>query len=302
MYDSAIHYQRLRYREFTNSQMKKLDTKIYEIQESYQNEKIVAEKQRAENELARSNAEIIQMDYRSRMLLIFSLLILFILLILTIFFYKQRKSNKLLKDKNNEKDILLKEISHRVKNNMQMVSSLLDLQSVKVKDENSKQALKEAGERIKALAFAHQKLYLENDFKNINLKNYLKLIIDNLLLNSNCNLNLDFSNDYIMDIEKSQALGFIVNELITNSLKYAWPQGHTNKIISIKITNDGINRIFTYQDNGLGLPEDFTELKKKSLGFSLIDSFVKRQLNGTLEYINKEGCQITIIYDDNFIN
>jgi len=192
--------------------------------------------------------------------------------------------------------ILLKEVHHRVKNNMQLVSSVLELQSEFTTDEFAKQVLNEGNDRIKALAFAHQKLYQNEDYENIELKDYFNQIIHHLLLKTACEAIVEIPTDFLINIERGQVLGFIVNELVVNSLKYAWKNsyGEKNIFLSIKLKENALE--FLYKDNGAGFPKEFSLGASNSLGYTLIPSFVKRQLKGTLNCTNNNGAEIKITF------
>lgn len=188
-----------------------------------------------------------------------------------------------------EKEVLLKEINHRVKNNMQMVSSLLELQAGRSNSVVAKETLKNAGKRIKSLAYAHQELYLNNDYSNLVLADYLDLLISKLLNNSEVTYDIEIDNSLSLDIEKAQAIGLVINELITNSIQHAWSEEDEKKIIvEIQKMNNGQWNL-TYKDNGQGLIKDFKVENTKSLGFTLIKSFVNRQLKGTYSLRNEHG-------------
>jgi len=201
-----------------------------------------------------------------------------------------------------QKELLLQEVNHRVKNNMQMVSSLLELQSANINDEKSKQYLKESVERIRSLGFAHQDLYQNEDYNHINIEKYLLKIISNLCSNPRFNSNIELPDDYLMHIEKAQALGFIVNELATNSIKYAWTRKESSMNISLvfKIIDNKV--IFTYSDNGRGFKKGYDLAQNKSLGSILIKSFVSRQLNGKIETYNKDGAHTIITYNQDYVS
>jgi len=201
---------------------------------------------------------------------------------------KDAVSNQLSKNK-----LLLKEVNHRVKNNMQMVSSLLELQTSHVNDDNSKKALKSSISRIRALGYAHQELYKNDDYSFVFIHDYLKLIVDQLCHNLDCSVTLDIDTSFQMQIEKAQSLGFIINELITNSVKHAWKEGGFKRI-DIKLFNDKKNARLIYKDNGKGFPENFEYSKQKSLGSTLISSFVSRQLGGQIEMSKLQKAEVII--------
>lgn len=196
-----------------------------------------------------------------------------------------------------QKELLLKEVTHRVKNNMQMVSSILELQSFRAKDDLSKQALDEGISRINSLAMAHQNLYQNEDFTNINLKEYLGLILRYLIDDDKYIIEFQVPENYLIDIEKAQALGFILNELLTNSIKYAWADETAEKNIKFKIETVNDKTVATYHDNGIGFKDGYSFENDRSLGNVLITSFVQRQLEGELEMTNDGGAKTTITFN-----
>jgi len=300
--DSALVYQDKYFISIIEVQRNRLNTKITEVKESYENEKIKNEKSVIEQELVASEV-IINQQKRERfivfLLLGFSLLIVVILL----WFYRSKKKiNNVLEEKNKQKELLLKEVNHRVKNNMQMVSSLLELQMFHVSDEQTKKSLQEGVARINALGFAHQELYQNDDITYILLGEYLKLIVNSLTRKLDLEVILKIPKDFRMHIEKAQAMGFIVNELITNSIKYAWQKEQTNKEIKISIDNTSQTILFIYSDNGSGFPENYQERKSTSLGTSLIKSFVERQLSGTLKTRNSQGATMEITFNIDYLS
>jgi len=236
---------------------------------------------------------------RRKSLLISLLLVAVLILLVVVFwlFRLKQKANEKLKRENEQKELLLKEVNHRVKNNMQMVSSLLELQMFHVSDEQTKKSLQEGVARINALGFAHQELYKRDDITYILLGEYLKLIVNSLIKKSDIEVNIVVPKDFRMHIEKAQALGFIVNELVTNSIKYAWENEHTKKEIKISLDNASDIIVFLYSDNGTGFPENYQERKSTSLGTSLIKSFVERQLNGQLNVYNDNGAKTQISFN-----
>ena len=138
---------------------------------------------------------------------------------------ERKKAEKKLKKSLEEKEILLKEIHHRIKNNMQIISSLLGLQSLYVKDKNSISILKESQERVKSMAIVHEKLYGSKDFTKINFKEYTKEIALHLLNSFDAHdINLKVEGeDLFLGLDTAIPCGLIINELITNSTKYAFP-------------------------------------------------------------------------------
>lgn len=198
----------------------------------------------------------------------------------------------------NEKELLLKELNHRVKNNFQMVSSLLELQSSYSNDEEIKCHLAIGINRIKSLAIAHQALYNKENINDIDLKHYLNAIISNLFIDKNNFANLEMEDEYFIDIEKAQSIGFVINELITNSIKHAWTTSNKKKSINIVIRKSDKITTITYTDNGVGFSSGFDFKNTNSLGITLINSFVSRNLLGNIEMSSNNGVVVLITFNN----
>lgn len=217
----------------------------------------------------------------------------------------EEKTKQIVVEKNevtkqlNEKELLLKELNHRVKNNFQMVSSLLELQSSYSNSDEIKSSFSIGINRIKSLALAHQTLYGDEKITNINLNLYLNSIVSTLLNETDITVNLEIDNNYTINIEKAQSIGFIINELITNSIKYAWKPNKKNKFISIIFSKTNNLTTLRYTDNGIGFSSDFDLEKTNTLGYTLIKSFVSRQLSGNLNILNDNGSVILITFNNN---
>lgn len=230
-------------------------------------------------------------------------------ILLFIGYSRKKKNNKLLEEKNHiiensltEKDVLMKEIHHRVKNNMQMVSSLLFLKSRSTGDDNAKQALKDSHERIKSMQISHQNMYQNDNFESLNISNYLTdilLAITQNIKKEEDQFDVNISSDLLFKVESAQAIGFIIHELISNSIKYAWPDVNAPKAITISIESSSSNKKYKliYKDNGIGVSDKNVLLESKSLGMKLINSFIDRQLNGTLNIIEAKGVYLEIEFN-----
>lgn len=211
-------------------------------------------------------------------------------------FFERKKAEQDLLQSLEEKSILLKEVHHRVKNNLQIISSLMNLQSRYLEDEGSITMFNETKNRIKAIALVHEKLYKSSDVQYVNLKLYIQSIAD-LLQDS-----FDFGYNIILDaeslvnnkvkIEKAMPWGLIINELVSNSIKYAFVNQKSGEI-NIIITETEDKYKIKVTDNGVGLPEGFSFETINSLGFEIILSLVE-QLNGTIAFKNDNGAQFTI--------
>jgi PAS domain S-box-containing protein len=196
-----------------------------------------------------------------------------------------------------EKEILLKEIHHRVKNNLQIVISLLNLQSRYINDEKSAQVIKESQTRIRAMALVHEKLYQSATIAKINLDDYVRFLGNSLFQFYGMNgKGITFTttiSEVSLGINTAIPIGLMVNELISNSLKYAFPAGRRGEIsIAIDLKDHLLSIV--YKDNGVGIPADFDWRNAKSLGLRLIISLVE-QLNGTIELDRTAGTAFMIV-------
>lgn len=185
-----------------------------------------------------------------------------------------------------EKETLLKEVHHRVKNNLQIISSLFDKQSRQSKDEVTRKLMKEGQDRVFSIALVHQNLYQSENLSTIEIKPYLETLTRNIEKSQksesqNITLNLDIKDSF-ESIDTIIPLGLILNELITNCYKYAFTGREKGSIaISFHTLNNAI--ILTVKDDGIGLPPDFNIQKNNSLGMNLVRGLV-RQLNGQMDF------------------
>lgn len=204
--------------------------------------------------------------------------------------------NKLLETLLQEKEWMLKEVHHRVRNNLQIVMSLLDTHSEYLKNEDLKQAMTESQNRVGAIAIIHQKLYTGHHTVNLNLPEYvtgLIALLTNAFETRKRNINFQLSIDEI-DIDSSQAVpvGLILNELITNAIKYAFT--NSGGSVSVELCKEGESNIrLTVADNGKGFPADFDFNKVRSFGMSLVRGLTK-QLGGDMIIENHAGAKVSV--------
>ncbi len=207
-------------------------------------------------------------------------------------------SEQKLKESLKEKEVLLKEVHHRVKNNLQVISSILNLQSSYVKDKKTLNILRESQNRIKSMAFIHESLYQTNDFSKINFSEYITSLSKNLVhsygaYDNLIDLNLSVGN-VSLNLDISIPCGLIINELVSNSLKYAFVNNEKGAInIELFEKNGDVHLIV--QDNGLGLPKEINYKNTDSLGLQLVMTLVE-QISGTIKLDNKKGAKYTIIF------
>jgi PAS domain S-box-containing protein len=201
----------------------------------------------------------------------------------------------------NEKEILIKEIHHRVKNNLQIISSLLDLQENYVKeDETAVNVLKESQNRVLSMAMIHEMLYQSKDLSNINFADYLRSLVSSLFhtygVTGRINMVINVDNVYL-NVETSVPLGLITSELLSNSLKYAFPEDRKGEIV-LSIISHKTDFELVISDNGIGFPED-VDFKnvESSLGLQLVNSLVN-QLDGTIKLDRTNGTEFTIKFKE----
>ncbi len=184
-----------------------------------------------------------------------------------------------------EKETMLREIHHRVKNNLQIISSLMNLQMHSIPDEQTIKVFKQCENRIRAMALIHEKLYQSNDLQKIDFKEYLKsfvfhIIHSHRLDHGKIKINMEIQRVFL-NIDIAIPCGLVFNELVTNAIKHAFPR-RRNGIIGISMKARGKMYVFVIKDNGRGLPADFDIKKSTSLGLQLVEMLVK-QLKGKLE-------------------
>ncbi len=195
-----------------------------------------------------------------------------------------RLTNEDLRKNLKEKNVLLKEIHHRVKNNLQLVSSLLNLQANKINNEGFSNAIKSSQDRIRSMAIVHEKLYQSKYLSEVNIKSYFDALIEEkskVTSNKDINFSLEIPN-VAFTIDKVIPIGLLINEMITNSYKHAFNSSNDNTIkiqLVIKANDEGILK---YEDNGTGLRQDYRVANPHSMGMDLIESFVD-QLDGKLD-------------------
>lgn len=197
-----------------------------------------------------------------------------------------------------EKELLLQEIHHRVKNNLQVISSLLNLQTQKVNDSILQGILDECKNRIRTMALIHDYLYQIRGASGIDLAAYLKLLIDQLIRSYSMNRDVDFvfkAEPVFVDLNKAMPLGLIVNELISNSFKYAFVAGQKGTI-RIALTHMESLACLSISDNGAGLPFNFEFQESAKIGLKLVRLLVA-QIQGVLKFNQNQGARFEITFD-----
>lgn len=209
-------------------------------------------------------------------------------------FMLNQKQQNLLK----EKEWLVKEIHHRVKNNLQMMQSLLKSQGYYIDNVDATMAIKTSQRRMQAMSLVHEKLYLDDQMNSISMYDYVHELLTYLKTSFDLEKTITFIiqvEEFQLDIIRAIPVGLIINEVVTNSIKYAFPDGKEG-IISISLKEQEQEIMLNIQDNGIGLGQDFDLKANNSFGMTLIDGLVK-QLDGNLFITNKNGLDVTVIFN-----
>lgn len=211
----------------------------------------------------------------------------------------RKKAEERIKASLEEKEILLKEIHHRVKNNMQVVVSLLKTQSSQVSDENIIKILEESQNRISAMSLIHELLYQDKDFSEINLRSFIGRLVGNLKYfykvdNKLIEVIIN-SEEVFLGIDLAVPCGLIINELVSNAFKYAFPGGASGWV-EILMKKDENEVLLMISDNGIGLPDDFNPAESRTIGFHLVKNMVEHQLLGKISILQTNGVVARILF------
>jgi len=213
---------------------------------------------------------------------------------------ERKMAEKQIKESLQEKEMLLKEIHHRVKNNLMIISSLLNLQSRYIKDKESIDIFKESQRRARSMALIHERLYQSTDLKRIDFGDYVRTLSRELFRTfvaepGRIELKINVK-DIFLDINTAIPLGLIVNELIINSLKHAFPEGKSGKI-DVDFYKKDDTFVLVVSDDGIGFPEDIDYKNTESLGLQLVNTLTD-QINGEIELNSSNGTEFTIKFKE----
>jgi two-component sensor histidine kinase len=199
-----------------------------------------------------------------------------------------------------DKEVLLREIHHRVKNNMQVVSSLLSLQARGLSDERLREALQESQSRVRTMGLVHEVLYESTDLSQIDLQRYITVLVTSLLAmygreDENFSLSVDAEGVHLA-IDDTVPCALVINELISNSLKHAFPDGRSGEI-RIDARQIGPDEVqLTVSDNGIGIPPDVMIDNGATMGMRLVKGLVENQLGGEVRLDREAGTRFTIVF------
>jgi two-component system, sensor histidine kinase PdtaS len=246
------------------------------------------EAQKNEETIASQQNEILQQRKQQWLGAGVVLLLTGLLIFSFISYHHRNKNNRIIAAKNKENELLLKEIHHRVKNNLEVVSSLLALQSAQIEDPKTKEAMQEGQNRVRSIGIVHQKLYLGKNAGAIEMKDYFLNLSESILdsFGAEDRISMELAMEKLdVDIDTAVPLGLIVNELLTNTLKYAFPEGQTGNVrIKLERKINGILHL-EVSDNGIGKSG---EIHGTGFGSQLL-SLLTKQLSGKMREEIKNG-------------
>jgi PAS domain S-box-containing protein len=210
----------------------------------------------------------------------------------------RKEAEEQLRDSLQEKEVLLREIHHRVKNNLQVIASLLHVQSKKVEDENARRLFAESQDRIRSMAFIHERLYQSDDLAQVDFGAYLDRLTEHLyrshgvaLRDVTCHLETDSA---VLGVDRAIPAGLIINELVSNALEHAFPEDSTGTINVSFTTEDEVGTIVV-ADDGVGIDDAADLESERTLGMRLVNGLV-RQLRGEVDVNGTDGLHFTITF------
>jgi len=199
-----------------------------------------------------------------------------------------------------EKEVLLQEVHHRVKNNLQVISSLLDLQSGNIVDESVQTAFNESKKRIHCISLIHEQLYRSDDFARIDLAGYTERLCASLLRSYGAEGRIKGEVDLPerrLSLDAAIPCGLIINELVMNCLKHAFPDGRQGNLrISMELKEDGMF-VLRVKDNGVGFPSGVDIAHSSSLGLTIVATLA-RQLKGKVEFRSDGGAEVVVVFPE----
>ncbi|TBN06392.1 tetratricopeptide repeat protein [Hyunsoonleella flava] len=289
-FKNALHYRNIAY----NNKIDNLEAKI----ENIEAETIVKYETDKKDEAIASQAALIEQKTKTQNLFIAVAILLGLLLLsLFYFFNKNKKATKIIRAKNAENELLLKEIHHRVKNNLEMVKSLIALQSAQIEEGATRDAMIASQNRVQSMGIIHQKLYQGENLGSIEMKDYFINLSEGILdtFDADDKVSIKCAMDNLnLDVDTAVPIGLIVNELLTNALKYAFPEKDNGEIsISLKKTDNNLLKLIV-ADNGVGKTKG---LAPKGTGFgSQLVSLLTQQLNGKMVEKSESGTLVEFVF------
>ncbi len=295
MFEEAFKYNKLYYNLKDTIMNESTQEKMMEFQTRYETEK-------KNSEIARLKLDKMEQlsKIRNQRLMNYSLILGFI--IVSAFVFILLYNYNLKKKANKEKEVLIKEIHHRVKNNLQTISSLLSLQNNYIVNNEIKDIVKESQSRVKSMALIHQLLYQQEDVSKIDFEKYLIQLFQAISsIYSQANKKIECTihcENIFLDIDTAIPVGLIANELFVNAFKHAFCGDEKDGLITVQMSKQPDKKfIFKFKDNGIGLPLTINIENSNTLGLKLVNILV-RQIKGELSYHTIDGTEFKIIFDD----
>lgn len=196
--------------------------------------------------------------------------------------------------------MLLREIHHRVKNNMQIILSLMNLQKQYIVSDEAEEILQDAQDRVKAMSTIHENLFQSHDLTTINFTEYINSLVNGIFFSHNIMKEqikpVIKIKDIRLNIETAIPCGLIINELVSNSIKHAFPNGKTGTVYISLQSKDEVYKL-SVKDDGIGLPEDLDLKKTASLGLQLVNNLIK-QIDGDIQIIRNQGTEFDITFKE----
>lgn len=209
---------------------------------------------------------------------------------------ERKEIDRKIRDSLKEKEVLLQEVHHRVKNNLQVISSILNLQSSYVNDPKTLEILRESQQRIKSMSFIHETIYRTADFSRLEFMDYIKTIASNLIQSyRSAATAVDFIPEMQsvgLNLDQAIPCGLIINELVSNALKYAF-KGRKKGVLKVILREENDEVILAVKDDGVGLPKDFAYEKNNSLGIQLVYALLE-QLDAVMKIDQANGTEFFI--------
>lgn len=295
-YISAIQNLRLSHKFADSAYNIDQRKKVEELLVQYEAEKKDKNIQLLTRQTESQNTRLQQSRFMQRITFAGTALLLLIAALLYYLYQTKQKSNTQLKQLLGEKEWLIREVHHRVKNNLQMVTSLLSTQSAYLEDYAAVLAVKDSLRRMHAMSLIHQKLYQTDNISSIAMPEYIDELVTFLHDSFDTGNRIVFEQTIAplhFDVTQAIPLGLIINESVVNAIKYAFPNGRKG-IVHISLQHDGKDHLLLkISDDGIGLPPDFDIGKHNSLGLDLIQ-WLTKQLNGSFSIENNNGVQLML--------
>lgn len=298
---SELAYMLKRHRYFEKA-FEMIERKMVVTKEIYSNDLAKSIAEYENQKLLEKQSQVLEKErQKERYYFTITLIVSISLLISVTLLVRNKRVSKKLALKNREKEVLLREIHHRVKNNFQTISSLLDFQLKDIEDEKAVSRIREGQSRLKSMSLIHEKLYQnQEDVATVDLREYTEQLTNQVLGIYGLNgviIRINIGR-IELDIDTAIPIGLIMNEIITNSCKYSFQTGEGELWIEANLLSSGQYKL-VIRDNGPGLPDGFQVSTLKSLGMKLITRLAK-QLHGNVQFVSDQGTKIEVYFKDTF--